>query len=94
MYFYNSREFTELYHFAQPVKRSVIFLGQYLGISISLSLSLVLGLGLPFLAYGLFRSGEIAITNFISCCSLLVLLLTFIFVALSICIALFSFYQD
>ncbi|VXD18297.1 ABC transporter permease subunit [Marinoscillum sp. 108] len=86
MYFYNSREFTELL-LAQPVKRSVIFLGQYLGISISLSLSLVLGLGLPFLAYGLFRSGEIA--NFI----LLITsgtLLTFIFVALSICIALFN----
>lgn len=86
MYFYNSREFTELL-LAQPVKRSVIFLGQYLGISISLSLSLVLGLGIPFLAYGLFRSGEIV--NF-----MLLLLsgtfLTFIFVALAICIALFN----
>ncbi len=87
MYFYNSRESSTELLLAQPVKRSVIFLGQYLGISISLSLSLVLGLGLPFLAYGLFRSGEIA--NFI----LLLTsgtLLTFIFVALSICIALFN----
>ena len=86
MYFYNSREFTELL-LAQPVKRSVIFLGQYLGISISLSLSLIIGLGVPFLAYGLFRSGEIA--NFI----LLLIsgtFLTFIFVALAICIALFN----
>ena len=58
MYYYNSREFTELL-LAQPVKRSVILLGQYLGISISLSLSLIIGLGIPFLAYGLFRSGEI-----------------------------------
>ncbi|TFV97667.1 ABC transporter permease [Algoriphagus kandeliae] len=86
MYFYNSREFTELL-LAQPVRRSTIFLGQYLGISISLTLSLVLGLGIPFLAYGLFQSGEIA--NF-----LLLLIsgafLTFIFVALSICIALFN----
>ena len=86
MYFYNSREFTELL-LAQPVKRSVIFLGQYLGISLSLSLSLIIGLGLPFLAYGIFRSGEIA--NFIM---LLIsgTCLTFIFVALSINIALFN----
>ncbi|MBV6643348.1 MAG: ABC transporter permease subunit [Cyclobacteriaceae bacterium] len=86
MYFYNSREFTELL-LAQPVKRSVIFLGQFLGISISLTLSLIIGLGIPFLVYGLFRSGEIF--NF-----LLLLIaggfLTFIFVALSVCIALFN----
>ena len=47
MYFYNSREFTELL-LAQPIKRSSIFMGQYLGIALSLSLSLVLGLGIPF----------------------------------------------
>ncbi len=63
MYFYNSREFTELL-LAQPIKRSDIFLGQYLGISISLSISLVVGLGIPFLAYGLFQSAEIF--NFLS----------------------------
>lgn len=84
MYYYDSREFTELL-LAQPIKRSTIFMGQYLGISISLSLSLVLGLGIPFLAYGLFRSSEIY--NF-----LLLLLngsfLTFIFVGLAINIAL------
>jgi len=86
MYFYNSREFTELL-LAQPIKRSSIFMGQYLGISISLALSLILGLGIPFLAYGLFRSSEIV--NFIL---LLVsgTFLTFIFVALAICIALFN----
>lgn len=86
MYFYNSREFTELL-LAQPVKRSTIFMGQYLGISISLALSLVIGLGVPFLAYGLFRSGEIV--NFV----LLLIsgaFLTFIFVAISISIALFN----
>lgn len=86
MYYYDSREFTELL-LAQPVKRSTIFLGQYLGIAISLSLSLVIGLGVPFLAYGLFRSNEIF--DF----ALLLLngtFLTFIFVAISICIALFN----
>ena len=58
MYFYSSREFSELL-LAQPVKRSSIFLGQYFGVAISLSLSLVLGLGIPFAAYGLFKSAVI-----------------------------------
>ena len=58
MYYYNSREFTELL-LAQPVKRSSIFLGQYLGVASSLTLSLVLGLGIPFVLYGLFGSNVI-----------------------------------
>ncbi len=84
MYYYNSREFTELL-LAQPIKRKQIFLGQYLGVAISLSLSLVLGLGIPFVAYGLFQSS--AIFDFI----LLIVVgafLNFIFVALSYNIAL------
>ena len=84
MYYYNSKEFTELL-LAQPIKRSSIFLGQYLGVSLSLSLSLILGLGIPFLFYGLFQSD--AIWNF----SLLLVtgsLLTFIFTALAFSIAL------
>ena len=43
MYFYNSREFSELL-LAQPIKRSHLFLGQYLGLTISLILSFCLGL--------------------------------------------------
>ncbi|MDG1573322.1 ABC transporter permease [Robiginitalea sp. M366] len=58
MYYYSSREFTALL-LAQPIRRSRIFLGQYLGVAGSLSLSLVLGLGLPFVLYGLFRSPAI-----------------------------------
>ncbi|MCD6543325.1 MAG: ABC transporter permease [Flavobacteriaceae bacterium] len=84
MYYYNSKEFTELL-LAQPIKRSTIFMGQYIGISISLTLSLVLGLGIPFLLYGLFRST--AIFNF----GLLLVVgsfLNFIFVALAFNIAL------
>ena len=84
MYYYNSKEFTELL-LAQPIKRSTIFLGQYLGISISLTMSLALGLGIPFLMYGLFKSA--AIFDF----SLLLVvgsLLNFIFVALAFNIAL------
>ncbi|MGB8704582.1 MAG: ABC transporter permease [Gillisia sp.] len=84
MYYYNSREFTELL-LAQPIKRSSIFLGQFFGVATSLSLSLVIGLGLPFILYGIFNSS--AIWNF----SLLLVtgaFLTFIFTALSFVIAL------
>lgn len=84
MYFYNSREFTELL-LAQPLKRSAIFLGQYFGVAGSLTLSLVLGLGIPFTLYGLFRSE--AIWDF----SLLLVtgvFLTLIFTALAFNIAL------
>lgn len=84
MYYYNSREFTELL-LAQPIKRSKIFAGQYLGIALSLTLSMVLGLGIPFILYGLFRSA--AVFNF----NLLLLtgaFLNFIFVALAFNMAL------
>jgi len=84
MYYYNSKEFTELL-LAQPLKRSSIFLGQYLGVALSLSMSLVLGLGIPFVFYGLFKSNDI--WDF----SLLLItgtFLTFIFTALAFNIAL------
>lgn len=84
MYYYNSREFTELL-LAQPVKRSSIFLGQYFGVATSLSMSLVIGLGMPFVFYGIFNSS--AIWDF----SLLLItgaFLTFIFTALAFVIAL------
>ncbi len=84
MYYYNSKEFTELL-LAQPLKRTTIFLGQYLGVAISLSMSLVLGLGIPFIFYGLFKSN--AIWDF----SLLLItgvFLTFIFSALAFNMAL------
>lgn len=84
MYYYNSKEFTELL-LAQPLKRSSIFLGQYLGVALSLSMSLILGLGIPFIFYGLFRS------NVIWDFSLLLItgtFLTLIFTALAFNIAL------
>lgn len=86
MYYYNSKEFTELL-LAQPVKRSSIFLGQYFGVALSLAISLVIGLGLPFVIYGLFQSG--AVWDF----SLLLVtgtFLTFIFTALAFNIALYN----
>jgi Cu-processing system permease protein len=84
MYYYNSREFTELL-LAQPIKRASIFLGQYLGVALSLSLSLIIGLGIPFIFYGIFKSS--AIWDF----SLLLItgtFLTLIFTALAFLIAL------
>src|SRR5690606_15353559 len=70
---------------AQPIRRSSIFLGQYLGVAISLALSLVLGLGIPFIVYGLFESA--IIWDFVSLITTGVFL-TFIFTALAFNIAL------
>ena len=86
MYFYNSKEFTDLL-LAQPLKRTSIFLGQYLGVAGSLTLSFMLGLGIPFVIYGLF--GSEAIWNFVL---LLVagVFLTLIFTALAFNIALIN----
>lgn len=84
MYFYNSKEFTELL-LALPLKRTSIFFGQYFGVAGSLTLSFILGLGIPFVIYGLFESG--AIWNFV----LLLItggFLTLIFTALAFNIAL------
>ena len=84
MYYYNSKEFTELL-LAQPIKRSSIFLGQYFGVALSLAMSLIIGLGLPFIFYGIFNSD--AIGNFVL---LLVTgaFLSLIFTALAFVIAL------
>lgn len=86
MYYYNSREFTELL-LALPIKRSSIFLGQFLGVAISLSLSLVIGLGIPFIIYGLFQSADIWEFGLLL---LLGTLLTFIFTGISYNIALIN----
>lgn len=58
MYFYSSKEFTELL-LAQPIGRKSIFMGLYLGVALSLSISLIVGLGIPFIIYGLFESNAI-----------------------------------
>jgi len=84
MFYYNSKEFTELL-LAQPLKRTTIFIGQYIGLATSLSLSLVLGLGIPFLVYGVIEST--VIWNFASLL-LVGVFLTFIFVSLAFNIAL------
>jgi len=75
MYSYNSREFTELL-LAQPLKRSHLFLGQYLGLTLSLVLSLSLGLGAAFLLHAgsIAESGQLGML--ILCGSLLTAIFT------------------
>lgn len=82
MFYYSSREFVVLL-MAQPLKRSVIFIGQYLGLSISLVLSYCLGIGLSFLIY----QGNLAELSLLITLLVCGSLLTFIFVALSFFIA-------
>tara|TARA_Y100000815_G_scaffold275231_1_gene312295 strand:- start:7621 stop:8328 length:708 start_codon:yes stop_codon:yes gene_type:complete len=86
MYYYNSKEFTELL-LAQPIKRSSIFIGQYLGVSLSLAMSLIIGLGIPFALYGLFQSNEIWDFGLLLINGLF---LTLIFTALAFNIALYN----
>jgi Cu-processing system permease protein len=84
MYYYNSREFTELL-LAQPVKRVSIFLGQYLGVAASLSSSWVIGVGVPFLLYGVYGSTQAG--NFLMLL-LVGIVLSFVFSAIAFFIAL------
>jgi Cu-processing system permease protein len=55
---YNSRDFVELL-LAQPIARTSVFWGQYLGLALSLAVAFVAGLIGPFLWYGLGERGEI-----------------------------------
>ncbi len=55
IYYYNSREFTELL-LAQPVKRRSLILGQFTGLALSLSFSFVAGITIPFVVKGIFSS--------------------------------------
>lgn len=51
MYYYNLREFKELL-LSQPVSRTSIILGEYLGLAASLSLSFLIGTGIPLFMTG------------------------------------------
>lgn len=74
MYFYNLKEFKELL-LSQPVSRTSIILGEYLGLSSSLALSFLIGIGLP-LAFSGFNSDSLYLL-------MVGVLLTFIFVGLA-----------
>jgi Cu-processing system permease protein len=51
VYLYGAREFTELL-LAQPVRRSDLFAGLYLGLTIPSAGAFLLGVGIPFLVHG------------------------------------------
>jgi Cu-processing system permease protein len=84
MYYYNSREFTELL-LAQPLRRRSIFIGQYLGVAGSLSASWLVGTLVPFAMYGVFGSEQAS--NFFTL-AFVGVALSFIFSALAFLIAL------
>jgi Cu-processing system permease protein len=86
MYFYNSKEFTELL-LSQPLKRNSIFAGQYLGLSLSLVLGFGAGVLVPFIFYGILTSSEI--WNF-SILLITGIAMTFIFTAIAYLIAIYT----
>lgn len=74
IHYYNSREFVELL-LAQPIRRSKIFMGEYLGLSLSLAGALFAGLGIPILIWDVSPSSLYLL--------LVGILLTFIFTAIA-----------
>jgi Cu-processing system permease protein len=83
---YNAREFTELL-LAQPIRRSSLFKGLYLGLALPLALGLVGGIGLPFLIHG---GGDPASRGAMITLIATGAALTFIFTAISFSIALLA----
>ncbi len=73
IYLYNSSEFIELL-LSQPVRRSKIWTGLFLGLFLSLALSFMIGAGIPIL---LFATGQIALILLV-----MGVLITAVFVAL------------
>jgi Cu-processing system permease protein len=82
MFFYNAREFTELL-LAQPVRRSQLFTGLYLGLTIPLSAAFVAGVGLPFVYHGMLGTAGAVLPAMLA----VGVALTFVFVALAYVIA-------
>jgi Cu-processing system permease protein len=84
IYVYNAREFTELL-LAQPVKRSSMFAGLYLGLTIPLAGGFVAGVTLPFLVRG---GGEPAQRGALLTLLAIGVVLTAVFTAIAFWIAL------
>jgi len=81
IYLYNSAEFIELL-LSQPVRRSKIWTGLFLGLFLSLALSFMIGAGIPIL---IFVSGQIALILLV-----MGVLITAVFVALGFLCAIFA----
>jgi Cu-processing system permease protein len=84
IYVYNAREFTELL-LAQPVKRSTLYTGLYLGLALPTAGGFVAGVGLPFLVRG---GGDPAQRWTVVALLAIGAALTLVFTAIAFCIAL------
>jgi Cu-processing system permease protein len=82
MFFYNAREFTELL-LAQPVRRSQLFTGLYLGLTVPLGGAFVVGVGAPFVYHGMLGTAGGVLLAML----LVGVALTLVFVALAYVIA-------
>jgi Cu-processing system permease protein len=81
---YNSREFVEVL-LAQPIRRSALFAGLYLGLAVPMATGFVGGVGIPLLVRG---GGEASQWSAIVTLLLSGAALTFVFTALAFCVAL------
>lgn len=86
IYVYNAREFTELL-LAQPIKRSSLFAGLYLGLTLPMAAGFALGVGVPFAARG---GGDPAQRGALLTLIALGVVLTCVFTAIAFWIALRS----
>ncbi|PKV62801.1 ABC transporter permease subunit [Pontibacter ramchanderi] len=73
-HFYNSYEFMELL-VSQPIRRSRIFMSEYLGVALSLSAAFLVGVGAPVLFFAPSTTGLFLVVTGV--------LITFVFVALA-----------
>lgn len=79
MYLYSAREFTELM-LSQPVRRSTLFSGLYLGLVVPLTATFAVGMAVPFLLHGVERASQF---RTLAVLLLVGALLTFVFTALA-----------
>lgn len=83
IYLYNNKDYIILI-LSQPIKRSVLYLGLYFGLTIPLVLSFLLGVGLPLLLFGRDLKENSAVLVYLFTAGIFQ---TFIFVSISFLIA-------
>jgi Cu-processing system permease protein len=83
IYLYNSREFVELL-LAQPLKRSTVFAGLYLGLAVPLTGAFTAGVTIPFLLHGIDPAVRLPLATMLIGGSAL----TLVFTGIAFCVAL------
>lgn len=83
MYFYNSKEYIEMI-LCQPIKRSSLFIGLFLGTTLPLSIGFISGVLIPFIMFSDFKSG----IGLLSLLLLIGMLLTFNSIAVAFFISI------